>query len=152
VDLGRLERHPRATNFVHECALAPRAAKVAQFHLAHVLREHQHVLQLDVAVRQLLRVDEIEGRGELTGDPLAGVLAETAGLHIAGEVAVRRVLLREHEALLRAECHCIRTEYIGMRAQVIRIVKLSEEILLRCQLLMDRLQDYPRLRGPVRRQ
>lgn len=101
--LRRQEWLPGALDFADLRALLACLAEVAQLQLGEVGCEDQHVLQLDVAVHQLLGVDELESRAQLEGDALAELLAEAARLDGAGEVAVRRVLLGEDVEVVRLE-------------------------------------------------
>lgn len=150
--LQLLRRHaagPRVLHLVHQQTLLRGGPKVAQLHARKVRREDQDVLDLQVAMHQILGVHEAEGGAQLLRDQLAGVLVQAVGSDVGGQIAVGGVLHGEHVVVHCLESHRICAQYVMVMRQLVVVVELLLELLDRGQLGVHRLQHHQRIGGSM---
>ena len=131
--------------------LDPDAAKVTELYQGEVRLEHEDVVELDIQVAEVFRVYPLQGRANLTADPLCMYLPQSELRDVGGEVAEGGVLHREHEVAVALEHGVVHPEDVLVWPQSDAALVLATELVRRHQVGVDRLEDHLVPGGPVLR-
>lgn len=138
-DLGRRPGDAHAF-LLHQRPDALSEAEVGDLQARKIPLEHEDVLEADVAVSEVLRVDELEGEGHLLRDPLRPRLPQAALVHEGRQVALRGQLLREDVAGGGVVGGVVAVDDVRVRTQEVVVMELPEKLPFAAGLLVDALE------------